>query len=90
MLNPKFNITKPSIINPMININPSIFQQIMDKLSKKQIRVRTLDTTYLHNGMILSTLGLSPHGFVFGLYPKRPHTNGDICPSLYSHDPPDF
>ena len=49
--------------------------------------VRTLDTTYLHNGMILSTLGLSHHGFVFGLYPKRPHTNGDICPSLYTHDP---
>ena len=33
-------------------------------------RVRTLDTTYLHNGMILSTLGLSPHGFAFGLTPK--------------------
>ena len=32
--------------------------------------VRTLDTTYLHNGMILSTLGLSPHGFSFGLTPK--------------------
>ena len=32
--------------------------------------VRTLDTTYLHNGMILSTLGLSPHGFAFGLTPK--------------------
>ena len=52
--------------------------------------VRTLDTTYLHNGMILSTLGLSPHVFVFGLYPKRPHTNGDICPSLYTHDLPHF
>jgi hypothetical protein len=22
--------------------------------------------------------------------PKRPHTNGDICPSLYTHDPPHF
>jgi len=22
--------------------------------------------------------------------PKRPHTNGDICPSLYIHDPPHF
>jgi len=32
--------------------------------------VRTLDTTYLHTGMILSTLGLSPHGFAFGLTPK--------------------
>src|ERR1700722_20175597 len=31
---------------------------------------RTLDTTYLHNGMILSTLGRSPHGFAFGLTPK--------------------
>ena len=40
--------------------------------------VRTLDTTYLHIGIILSTLGLSPYGFALGLYPKRPHTNGDI------------
>ena len=32
--------------------------------------VRTLDSTYLHIGMILSTLGLSPHGFAFGLTPK--------------------
>ena len=37
---------------------------------QNDVRVRTLDTTYLHNGMILSTLGLSPHGFVFGLTPK--------------------
>ena len=22
--------------------------------------------------------------------PKMPHTNGDICPSLYTHDPPHF
>ena len=50
----------------------------------------TICWVYLHNGMILSTLGLSLHGFVFGLYPKRPHTNGDICPSLYTHDPPHF
>ena len=26
--------------------------------------------TYLHNDMILSTLGLNPHGFIFGLYSK--------------------
>jgi len=32
--------------------------------------VRTMDTIYLHIGMILSTLGLSPHGFALGLYPK--------------------
>ena len=32
--------------------------------------VRIMDTTYLHIGMILSTLGLSPHGFALGLYPK--------------------
>jgi hypothetical protein len=32
--------------------------------------VRIMDTTYLHIGMILSTLGLSSHGFVLGLYPK--------------------
>ena len=50
----------------------------------------SLDTTYLHNGMILSTLGLSPHGIVFGLYPRRPHTNEVICPSLYTHDLPHF
>ena len=29
-----------------------------------------MDTTYLHIGVILSTLGLSPHGFALGLYPK--------------------
>ena len=29
-----------------------------------------MDTTYLHIGMILSTLGLSPHGFALKLYPK--------------------
>jgi hypothetical protein len=29
-----------------------------------------MDTTYLHIGMILSTLGLSPHGFALGLYLK--------------------
>jgi hypothetical protein len=29
-----------------------------------------MDITYLHIGMILSTLGLSPHGFALGLYPK--------------------
>jgi hypothetical protein len=34
------------------------------------IIVRTIDTTYLHIGMILSTLGLNPHGFALGLYPK--------------------
>ena len=39
-------------------------------LNPPPISVRTLDTTYLHNGMILSTLGLSPHGFAFGLTPK--------------------
>ena len=32
--------------------------------------LRTLDTTYLHNAMILSTLSLNPHGFVLGLSPK--------------------
>jgi len=29
-----------------------------------------MDTTYLHIGMILSTLSLNPHGFALGLYPK--------------------
>jgi len=32
--------------------------------------VRTMNTTYLHIDMILSTLSLSPHGFALGLYPK--------------------
>ena len=32
--------------------------------------IRTLDTTYLHIGMILSILELSSHGFALGLYPK--------------------
>jgi hypothetical protein len=40
------------------------FEQVMDS------NVRTMDTTYLHIGMILSTLDLSPHGFALGLYPK--------------------
>ncbi|KAH7553871.1 hypothetical protein JRO89_XS12G0069700 [Xanthoceras sorbifolium] len=33
-------------------------------------RKLTGDTIYLHIGMILSTLGLSPHGFALVLYPK--------------------
>ena len=36
-----------------------------------------LGTTTLHNGMILSTLSISSHGFAFG-FPERPHTNGDV------------
>ena len=40
--------------------------------------VRTMDTTYFHIDMILSTLSLSPHGFTFGLSPKRPYNDGDI------------
>jgi len=40
------------------------FEQVMDS------NVRTMDITYLHIGMILFTLDLSPHGFALGLYPK--------------------
>ena len=36
-----------------------------------------LGTTILYNGMILSTLSISSHGFAFG-FPERPHTNGDV------------
>ena len=43
----------------------------IDKETMLQVSfVRTMDTTYLHIGMILSTLSLSPHGFALGLYPK--------------------
>ena len=31
----------------------------------------------IHNGMILSTLSISSHGFAFG-FPKRPRTNGNV------------
>ena len=48
--------------------------------------VGNINTTYLHICMIFSTLGPSPHGFPFGLYPKMPHINGDICPYIYTHD----
>ena len=39
--------------------------------------VRMLEITTLHNGMILSTLSISSHGFALG-FPKRPHINRDI------------
>jgi hypothetical protein len=52
----------------------SLYVWISKKKKRQQfsliILVRTMDTTYLHIGMILSTLGLSPHGFALGLYPK--------------------
>ena len=34
--------------------------------------------------------GPKPSWICFWTYPKRPHTNGDICPSLYIHDPSHF
>ena len=40
-----------------------------------------LEITTLHNGIILSTLSISSHGFALG-FPKRPHTNGDGIPHL--------
>ena len=36
-----------------------------------------LETTTLHNDMILSTLSIISHDFVF-CFPKKPHTNGDV------------
>ena len=36
-----------------------------------------LGITNLHDGMILSTLSVSSHGFVFG-FPKRSRTNRDV------------
>ena len=36
-----------------------------------------LGTMDLHNGMILSTLSISSHGFALGFL-KRPRTNGDV------------
>ena len=42
-----------------------------------------LETTALHNGMILSTLSISSHIFTFG-YPKMPHSNEDV---FYTYKP---
>ena len=42
-----------------------------------------LGTTTLHNGMILSSLSISSHGFALG-FPKSPHTNGDVF-LIYKH-----
>ena len=36
-----------------------------------------LGITDFHNGMILSTLSISSHGFAFG-FPKKPPTIGDV------------
>uniref|UniRef100_A0A803R8U5 Uncharacterized protein n=1 Tax=Cannabis sativa TaxID=3483 RepID=A0A803R8U5_CANSA len=36
-----------------------------------------------HISMILSALCLSPHGFIFGNLPKRPHTNGVVYILIY-------
>jgi len=34
--------------------------------------------------------GPKPSWICYWAIPKRPHTNGDICPSLYTHNPPHF
>ena len=36
-----------------------------------------LEITNLNNGMILSTLSISSHGFAFDFF-LRPHINGDV------------
>ena len=40
-------------------------------------RVKLLGVMTLHNGMILSTLSISSHGFTFDFL-KMPRTNGDV------------
>ena len=57
-----FNITKTDCKKIHSNLVSNEYLQINT--------VRTMDTTYLHIGMILSTLGLSSHGFALGLYSK--------------------
>ena len=39
--------------------------------------MRMLETTNLHNDMILYKLSISSHGFTFG-FPEKPRTNGDV------------
>ena len=46
-----------------------------------RLRTRSQTNTTLHNGMILSTLSISSHGFALG-FPKRPRTNGVSIPHL--------
>jgi len=46
------------------------FSNTVQKNTSVDEFVWTMNTTYLHIGIILSTLGLSPHGFTLGLYPK--------------------
>ena len=52
--------------------------------------VRTMDTTYLHIGMILSTLSLSPHGFALELYPKGLIPMEIFVYPYIPHDSPHF
>lgn len=53
--------------------------------------IRVVKNIYLHNDMMLSILGPSPHGCALGLHPKRPHTNGNITYSYkLSFSPPSF
>ena len=37
-----------------------------------------MDFFPIHIGMILSTLGLNPHGFVFGLFPQKASYQLDV------------
>jgi len=53
----------------------------IERENVEAIRRVVLEITTLHNGMILSTLSISSHGFVLG-FPKRSHTNGDSIPHL--------
>ena len=70
----QFNLQKMKMKRTTINITKTDCKKIHSNLVSNEYlqinTVRTMDTTYLHIGMILSTLGLSPHGFALGLYPK--------------------
>ena len=62
----------------VLNFHASISEILMlDVISIKNDTHWTLGITNLHNGMILSSLSISSHGFVF-CFLKRPHANGDV------------
>ena len=57
------------------NNNVHNFHRPGNKFNKRVNNL--LGITNLHNGMTLSTLSISSHGFAFG-FPKKSHTNGDV------------
>ena len=69
-------VFKDTKTNIRVKISP-----IMDRRDATTQAFFLLGITTLHNGMILSTLSISSHGFALG-FPKMPHTNGDSIPHL--------